>query len=273
MSASGVARVIRLEVSKLSSQLVVTVVLWVCVLAPVLLVLALKVQSGTPADTLFGRWVHASGLAIPLVVMGFAGQWALPAIASIVAGDVFSSEDRYSTWKLVLGRSRNRAEVFTAKTVVALGFAVLAACLVILSSLAAGLLLVGRQPLLNLSGTLVPAGKGAWLVLLSGLVQLAPVVTMAAIALLLSVLTRNSLVGVAGPVLLGLVIQLVTLVDLPPVLRSLLPSGTFAAWHGLWLDNQILGPIGLGCIACAVLTVACVTASAVVFLRRDLEVR
>jgi hypothetical protein len=70
------------------------------------------------------------------------------------------------------------------------------------------------------------------------------------------------------------VIQLVTLVDLPPVLRSLLPSGTFAAWHGLWLDNQILGPIGLGrCVACAVLTVACVTTAAVVFLRRDLEVR
>jgi ABC-2 type transport system permease protein len=102
---------------------------------------------------------------------------------------------------------------------------------------------------------------------------LAPVVTMAAIALLLSVLTRNSLVGVAGPVLLGLVIQLVTLVDLPPVLRSLLPSGTFAAWHGLWLDKQIIGPIGLGCFACAVLTVACVSTAAVVFLRRDLEVR
>jgi hypothetical protein len=44
---------------------------------------------------------------------------------------------------------------------------------------------------------------------LSGLVQLMPTVTMAAIALLLSILTRNSLIGVAGPVLLGLVLTVV----------------------------------------------------------------
>jgi hypothetical protein len=36
-----------------------------------------------------------------------------------------------------------------------------------------------------------------------------PTVTMAAIALLLSILTRNSLIGVAGPVLLGLVLTVV----------------------------------------------------------------
>jgi ABC-2 type transport system permease protein len=273
MSAAGVARVIRLEVSKLSSQLVVTLVLWVCLLAPILLVLALQVQNGTPADTLFGRWVHASGLAIPLVVMGFAGQWAFPAIAAIVAGDVFSSEDRHATWKLVLARSRSRAEIFVAKTVVALGFAVVAAGLVIASSLVAGLLFVGRQPLLNLSGTLVPAGRGAGLVVLSGLVQLMPTVTMAAIALLLSILTRNSLIGVAGPVLLGLVLQLAALIDLPPLLRAVLPSGAFAAWRGLWLDDRLIGPIGIGAVACAVLTVVCVGAAAFVFLRRDVEIR
>jgi ABC-2 type transport system permease protein len=134
-------------------------------------------------------------------------------------------------------------------------------------------LFVGRQPLLNLSGTLVPAGKGAGLVLLSGLVQLMPTVTMAAIALLLSVVTRNSLIGVAGPVLLGLVVQLVALIDLPPVLRAVLPSGAFAAWHGLWLDDPIVGPIGIGAAACAVLTVACVGVAAFVFLRRDVEIR
>jgi ABC-2 type transport system permease protein len=273
MSAIGVVQVVRLETSKLSSQLIVSVIVWLCLLAPVLLVLALKVQAGTPADTLFGRWVHASGLAIPLVVMGFAGQWAFPALAAIVAGDIFSSEDRYSTWKLVLGRSRSRSEIFVAKTAVALGFAVLAGCLVVLSSLIAGLVLVGRQPLLNLSGSLVSAGDGVQLVLLSGLVQLVPTVTMAAIALLLSVATRNSLVGVAGPVLLGLVMQLVSLVDLPPFLRSVLPSGAFASWHGLWVDDKILGPIAIGCTACAVLTVACVAAAAAVFLRRDVEIR
>lgn len=273
MSVGGVAQVAGLEVRKLAAQIRVNVLLWACVLGPIALVGVLKLATTTPADTLFGRWVHVSGLAIPLVVLGFAGQWAFPVLASIVAGDVFASEDRFATWKLVLSRSRNRTEVFAGKCLVGLGFAVVALSLVMISSTLAGLLLVGQSPMFNLSGTLVDAKGGAVLVLLSGLSQVMPVLAFASLALMLSVVSRNSLVGVGVPVLVGLIVQLMALIDLPPMLRMLLPSGAFASWRGLWLDEPVTAPIWVGAGACLVMTLAFVSVAGVVFGRRDVAVR
>lgn len=263
----------RLETAKLAGQVRVTVLLVVCLVAPFALVGALTLQSATPTDTLFGRWVHVSGLAVPLVVLGFAGQWAFPALAAAVASDIFAAEDRHHTWKLLLSRSRTRAEVFMGKTAVALGFPLLAAALTLASSLLAGLLVVGSGPLLNLSGSLVPAATGVRLVVASGLAQLPPVLAMGAFALALSVLTRNTLVSLATPVALGLAGQLVGLADMPPLLRMVLPAGTFSAWRGLWLDKPLTAPLWIGTAVCLLVVLLAVAVAAAVFLRRDVVVR
>lgn len=270
---AGCWQVVRLEVRKLAAQLHVVVLVWACALIPVALVVVLRVQSSTPADTLFGRWVQATGFATPLVVMSFAGQWAFPALASVVAGDMFAGEDRHATWKAVLSRSRRRSEVFVGKVLVASVFAVLACSLLIGSSLFAGILLIGRDPVLDLSGALVPAGEATGLVLLSGLTQLAPVLMMTSLALLLSVVTRNALVAVAGPVVLALVLQLVALADIPLRVRLLLPSGAFASWRGLWLDDPWTEPLWTGLASSLSLTALLVGIAAVVFHWRDLAVR
>ncbi len=270
---AGCWQVVRLEVHKLAAQLHVVVLAWACVLAPVALVAVLRVQSSTPADTLFGRWIQTTGFATPLVVLGFAGQWAFPALASVVAGDMFAGEDRHATWKALLSRSRRRSEVFVAKVAVALSFAVAASTLLVLSSLVAGVVLIGTDPVPDLSGSLVPAGEATRLVLLSGLTQLPPVLAMAALALLLSVTTRNALVAVSGPVILALVLQLVSLADLPPLLRALSPSGAFASWHGLWLDRWWTDPLWIGTGSMVGFTVVSLAVAAAVFIRRDLVVR
>src|SRR5262249_29789537 len=72
---AGAWVVYRWELIKLTRQVKAQVVVGLCLLAPFLFVAALNVQSNTPQDTLFGRWVHDSGFSIPLVVLGFAGQW------------------------------------------------------------------------------------------------------------------------------------------------------------------------------------------------------
>nr|WP_275588464.1 ABC transporter permease [Microlunatus panaciterrae] len=263
----------RLELRKLLAQKRIIVVWWVCVLAPILLVGVLKVASTTPSDTLFGRWVHVSGLALPLLVLGFGGQWAFPALAALVAGDVFAAEDRYATWKLVLSRSRSRAEVFAGKCLVGLGFPVVMTLVVAAISTGAGVFLVGSDPIINLSGSLVQVAKGVELVAWSGLSQLCPVLALASFALLLSVVTRNSLVGVGGPVLFALVAQLGALTDLPPTVRMLSPAGAFACWHGLWLDRPDVVPLWLGVSASLLTAVTCLAIAATVFVRRDVAVR
>jgi ABC-2 type transport system permease protein len=96
----------------------------VCLVGPFAFAAVLKLQTGSPADTLLGVWVHSSGLAISLVILGFAGSWGFPLVAGVLAGDMFSAEDRYGTWKTVLTRSRTRREVFAGKLLAAMTFSV-----------------------------------------------------------------------------------------------------------------------------------------------------
>src|SRR4029453_8921143 len=100
-----------------------------------------------PADTLFGRTVAESGFAVPLVVLGFSALWPFAVLGSLVGGDVFAAEDRYGTWTNVLTRSRSRTELFAGKVLVALSFSIGAVGMLAVSSIAAGLLVIGWQPL------------------------------------------------------------------------------------------------------------------------------
>jgi ABC-2 type transport system ATP-binding protein len=146
-AGSGAWRVYRAERRKLSAQLATRLLALLCVAGPFAFAGILKVQSGTPADTLFGVWVHSSGFAIALVVLGFAGSWGFPLMAGVLAGDMFSAEDRYGTWKTVLTRSRSRRDTFVGKLLAALTFSLALVTLTAISSLVAGLLLVGDQSL------------------------------------------------------------------------------------------------------------------------------
>ncbi|MFE5194120.1 ABC transporter permease, partial [Streptomyces sp. NPDC056601] len=89
----SVARGYRFELVKLVSQWRIRLLVLACWIAPAFFVAAVSQQSSLPVDTLFGRWMHATGWAGSLVVLGFSGTWALPLLTSVVAGDVFASED------------------------------------------------------------------------------------------------------------------------------------------------------------------------------------
>jgi ABC-2 type transport system permease protein len=117
--SSGVRNAYDTELSKLMSQLPTRILVLICALAPLAFAAVLKVQSGTPSDALFGFWVHSSGFAVSLVILGFAGSWGLPIIAGVLAGDLFSSEDRHGTWKTILTRSCTREDVFAGKLLAA----------------------------------------------------------------------------------------------------------------------------------------------------------
>ncbi|MFB7111775.1 ABC transporter permease, partial [Streptomyces sp. NPDC056291] len=73
-----VARAYRFELVKLVSQWRIRLLVLACWIVPALFVAAVSLQSTLPSDTLFGRWMHATGWAGPLVMLGFAGTWALP---------------------------------------------------------------------------------------------------------------------------------------------------------------------------------------------------
>lgn len=266
---AGAVAVWRGELVKLAARGWTRAAVTVCVIGPLLTVVGLAAQTSVPEDTLFGRWVHESGFALPLVILSFSGQWVLPALAAIVAGDIFAAEDQHGTWKTVLTRSCSRSQVFTGKALAALSWSVLVVLVVASASICAGLLL-GHQPLVDLSGHPQSGGHALVLVIASWATVLPPTLGFTALALALSVLTRHPVTGIGVPVVVGLAMQLVSLLNGPDLVRVvLLPTG-FQAWHGLWVDPPFTGPLVQ---AVAVSVVWCVLGTGgayLVFLRRDI---
>jgi ABC-2 type transport system ATP-binding protein len=266
----GAALAARVEIAKLTAQVKVWATLGTCFAGPFAFVAALKLQSNVPDDTLFGRWAKTSGFAVPLVVLGFAAMWALPVVVSIVSGDLFSSEDRFGTWSTILTRSRTRSEIFVGKMIAGLGFSLVAVCAMALGSIAAGTLLVGRQPLLSLSGTLLAPDRAMLLVVLAWASVLAPVFGFTALASLVSVATRSSAAGVGLPVLAGFAMQLYSFVNGPDVARRAMLTTPFGAWHGLFTEPPFHGPLLEGTALGAVYFAACVAGAWFLFRRREL---
>lgn len=268
---SGALVVYRLELAKISRLIQVRTIAALGVIGPFLAVAVLHVQSATPGDTAFGQWVHNSGFAIPMVVLGFGGPWVGPVLTAVVAGDIFSSEDRFGTWKTILTRSHSRGQMFAGKFLAALTFALALMLLLTVTDLVAGLL-AGTQPVVGLGGQLVPAGHAAALVVLSYLSDLPPLLGFTALALMLSVVSRNSIVGIGGPIVITLVLQVVTLISLPAWAQMALISTPFQAWHGFWTQPAFYGEFLWGLLTSAVWFVVCGAVSWLVFRRRVIGV-
>lgn len=265
----GALAVWRVELSKLSGKIVIRAVAVLSLIGPFLVVEFLNLQSATPGDTPFGQWVHASGFAIPMTILGFGAQWLLPALTAIVAGDIYSADDHLGTWKTILTRSRGRGELFAGKFLAAMTFAVAALLLLTGADLAAGLA-AGRSPVVGLSGQLVPAGHATWLVAVSYLSDLPPLLGFTALAVLLSVASRSSVVGIGGTVLIGVLFQIVTLVNMPQWGQQALLSTPFMAWHGFWAAPAYYGPFLWSLLTCAAWCAACSGAAWLIFRNRTI---
>jgi ABC-2 type transport system permease protein len=229
----------------------------------------MRIQSTVPADTLFGRWAKTSGFATSLTVLGFAASFGLPLIAGVLAGDIFASEDRHGTWKSILTRGCTRADIFIGKAGAAAACAVVAVGALALSSLVSGAVLLGTAPLVGLSGQLVSASRATGLVFVSWAYALLPTLAFVALALLFSVASRSGIVGVLGPAVVGLLMQLLSLVGTGQIVRSLLLATPFDAWHGFFTEPVHAEPPLQGAATSAAYAAIFLTTAWYVFRRRS----
>ena len=264
-----VGRVYRFELVKLFSPWRVRLLILACLLGPGLAVAAIEQQATLPSDTLFGRWMHASGWAGPLVVLGFAGTWALPLLTSLVAGDVFAAEDRLGTWRHLLVAVRSPRRIFTAKALAAVTVILLLVAGLAVSGIVGGLLAVGDQPLTGLDGHSLPAPDAAGKVLLAWSCVLAPTLALAALGLLGSVALGRSPMGLLVPVVAALAMQLAQMLSLPVAVRLALPGYAFISWNGLFTAPQQLSPLLIGVAVSLVWAVVATALAYLLFLRRD----
>jgi ABC-2 type transport system permease protein len=261
---------VRFELTKLAAQTRARWALLLCLLAPPAIVMVIDGQGRPPKDTLYGRYIHHSGYAIPLLMLGFAAQWVLPLLTALVAGDIFASEDQHGTWKTILTRSTTRAQVFWAKTATALSFAVTALVVLAASTILSSVLIVGHQDLVGLTGQVIPGRAAARLVVDSWATALAPMIGFTCLAILLSVLTRNPAFGIAAPVVLGMVMQLAGSLGGAEAIRPLLLTTPLESWHGLLAAPQFLSPLDTGLVVSAVWAAASLAVAFFTMRRRDI---
>ena len=264
-----VARILNFELVKQFSTWRVRLLMLLSWLGPGLVVFAIDQQSTLPSDTLFGREMHATGWAGSLVVLGVGGTWVLPLLTSVVAGDVFSSEDRLGTWRHLLIAVRSHRRIFTAKAIASLTVILLGLTGLAVSSVIGGLLAEGNQPLVGLDGHQLSGGAAGGLVLLSWLCVLAPTLALAAIGLLGSVALGRSPMGLLLPMLAALGMQVAQLLPLPVAVRLALPGYAFISWNGLFTDPRQLAPLLIGVAVSLVWAVVATALAYVLFLRRD----
>ena len=266
----GVGTVYRWELFKLRYQKRTYLGLGAAAIVPILFTVAIHFRHDRHGgDFAFSSYLTKSGLAVPLVILLFGAVWMFPLITALVAGDIFASEDHNGTLKTILTRSLERWQIFVGKWLAAITYAVAAILLNGTVAVIAGSIQSGFNPLQSLSGTIVSAPKALELVYVSLLVYLIPIMTIVAIGLLLSTVTRNSAAAVVGTLMVSLLFQLLGILPGLGGLQPYLLSTQFNAWQGLLRTPIDWAPIVRAAWVCAMYGIPALAAAYLVFLRRD----
>jgi ABC-2 type transport system permease protein len=265
----GTLTVFRWELVKLRFQKRTYLGLGAAVVVPIIFVVAVALRDGEPDDVAFGRYIHETGFAIPLVLLLFGSLWMFPLIAALVAGDIVAAEDNNGTLKTILTRSVDRSRVFAGKVLAAITYTIAAIALTGVTAVVGGGIVSGFDPLTGLSGTVVQPERALGLIGASLLVYLMPMLAIACIGIFLSTVTRNSAAAVVGTLMFSLLTQILAILPGLEGLEPYLLSTQFDAWQGLLRDPIDWEPIGRAAWVCPLYAVPSLIAGFLVFLRRD----
>lgn len=260
---------LRFELVKLLSPWRVRLFLLVCLIGPAAFVIAVSGQTALPSDTVFGRWMLASGWAGALVVLSFACSWVLPLITSLVAGDVFAAEDRLGTWRHLIMAVRSPRRIFAAKIIASTAVILVLVTALAASAIAGGLIAVGSHPLVGLDGQSIPAGRAATLVVLAWTYVAVATLAFAAVGWVGSIALGRSPMGLLLPAVLALGFQLCQMLPLPLAVRFALPSQAFVAWRGIFTEPRQGGPLLAGLAASLAWTLLGTALAYAMLRRRD----
>jgi ABC-2 type transport system permease protein len=233
---AGALTAYRWEARKLVSQKRTYIGIGAAALLPVIFVVVMSLQTGGPYGAPLGHNLRRTGLAIVLVVLTFVSRFGAQLITALVAGDIVASEDSGMTLKLILTRSLRRGEILAGKTLASFTyvFAVLLALLV--GGSIAGLAAWGWHPLRNLDGTVLSAPHALALTFAALGVFAVPLIGVAAFALMLSTVTRNSAASIVGTLVYALAQEAIGGLVHKTWAKLYLLSDQFDGWHGVFMS-------------------------------------
>lgn len=210
--------------------------------------------TGGPGDNgpaVFGTLI-GNGLALPLISLSVALTMLLPLVGAMASADAIAGESSNGTLRALLIAPVGRLRVLLVK---AFGVATvtLVACLLVAAVGAiTGLIILGSDGLITLSGTTLGLGDALGRVVLGALWVTVQVWAVAAVALAISTFTDHPLVVMAvtlGMVIVFGVLSVISALDwLHPYLLSYSWEAIFDLLRDPAPSQQLLG--GLGRAAC-----------------------
>jgi ABC-2 type transport system permease protein len=121
----------------------------------------------------------------------------------------------------------------------------------------------------SLNGTFFSPGHSLVLVFVSWLICIPPTLAFTSLAVLLSIATRNGIMGVIGPFVAALAMQLLLLVGTGIWAHLLLVGSAFSSWHGLFAAHPYYGPLLVGIAVSVIWSVVCIDVAWALLRRRD----
>jgi ABC-2 type transport system permease protein len=207
--------------------------------------------SGSPSTAggpggLFAQLV-GNGLALPVIALALTMQLLLPLVGSMSAADAIAGESAHGTLRGLLIAPVGRIRLFWVKASGVLAVVFAAVLVIAVVGLIAGLVLLGSDNLLTISGTHIGVGAALGRVGLAVLWVTVQMFAVAAVALAISACTQHPLVVMAATlagVVVCAVLQSISVLDwLAPylltdswmsvidLLRDPVPASTL--WEGL----------------------------------------
>jgi ABC-2 type transport system permease protein len=268
MSASTMTAY-RWELRKLASQKRTYIGLGAAAALPVVFVTVMALQSGGPYDAPLGHNLRRTGLALAPVILNFVSHFGAQLAAALVAGDIVASEHAGKTLKMILTRSLRRDQVLAGKTLASFTYVVATIAVLGVAGLTAGSIAWGFHPLTNLSGVRLSAFHTLWLSAVSLGVFSLPLIAVAAFAIMLSTVTRNSAASIVGTLVYALGQEAVAGLVHQSWAKHYLLSDQFDGWHGVFMTPTDWTPIVRAAWVSAVFAAVPLAIAYVVFKRRD----
>jgi ABC-2 type transport system permease protein len=190
----------------------------------------------------------AGGINFALFALVVSSSFLLVVVFALFFGDTIASEASWGSLRYLLAIPVPRARLLGVKLVVALAYAALAMTLLVATALVAGGLRYGWSPLRSTIADEIAQGAALGrLAAVAGYIAVT-LLTVAALAFLLSVSTDAPLGAVGGAVVLQILSSILDQIEALGSIRNFLPTHYADAWIGLLstpvqLDSVVRGVI------------------------------
>lgn len=235
------------------------VALGVLAVAPIIAAIAMSVATETVEDGNGGRALESvaslvadNGLILPVFLLLLSLAMLLPMLGAMWSADALAGESQTGALRGLLLAPVGRARLLAVKAFGVAVLSLIAVAIVTVVSIVAGLLILGGDGMLTMSGNVLPFGQSLGRIALLAALVTVQVWAVAAVALAISAATDHPLVVLAST--LGGIIVFTILGNIP-ALDWLHPVLLTDAWESL--GDVIRDPMPTDGIVNAVLRAVC----------------